>query len=237
VSVILQEKKELEELFQFEKKNYSIKEGKTKKIRVFAKWPEFINGRVKLKVFSENEKYFKILNKSVILDYDNKAIKDFRKRIASATVLIKGIKYGKSTKIFIELQDQKISTTVRVIPQKEIGANFRIEIANVDLGSQRSVLVGNLLKINGRHKIIQRYLGPEDKWNKNQNSIHFRLLIAELVADTVARMILEESSQKHREEYESLAVSSLYQKHREYMNRFLEIAHKNQIPDRDLTVG
>lgn len=65
-----------------------------------------------------------------------------------------------------------------------------------------------------------------------QDSIHFRLLMAELIAGTVARRILELNATKP--EYKDMDVTGFYRKHGEYMNNFLEIAHRIQIPDMEI---
>lgn len=221
--------------FQFEKKNYSIKEGKIKNIKIFAQWPEFIHGRVKVKISITNSGYCELLTENIILDYDRKLKEVFGKGMAVGTVKLRGLEAGGPVIIKTSLQNKEISAKIRVIPKKELGKNFEIKIVDEDLGNQRALFDfdKNLIKINGRHKIIKRYLGPPPDF-QDQDSIHFKLLSAELIADTVARRVLELNAQKNISEYKDMDVTGFYRKHREFMNAFLEKAHRIQIPENEI---
>jgi len=217
--------------FQFEKDSYTVKEGKKKNIRIFVQWPEFIHGRVKIKISMDGTNFCKLLTENILLDYDRKLKDIFGRRLATGVVKILGLKAGGPVIISATLKGKEIQTKIRVAPRREFGKNFDIKIADEDLGDQRALLIENLMKINGRHKNIKRYLGPAPDFI-GQNSIHFRLLMAELIADTVARRVLELNASKP--EYKDMDVTSFYRKHREYMNNFLEIAHRVQIPDNEI---
>lgn len=221
--------------FQFEKDNYSVKERKKKNIRVFTHWPEFIHGRVKLKMFIRDIKHCKLLTENIILDYDRKSEEIFGRKLAVGTVKISGLKAGGPTTLSATLQDKEISTKIRVVPKKDLGKDFEIKLVDEDLGDQRSILVENKLKINGRHENIKRYLGPGPNF-VGQDSIHFHLLMAELIADTVARRVLELNAQRNVTEYKDMDATGFYRKHRGFMNAFLEKAHRIQIPDSEIDI-
>lgn len=221
--------------FQFEKDNYSVKEGKKKILRIFAYWPEFIHGKVKLKISIRDKKCCKLLTENIILDYDHKLKEVFGRKLAVGTVKIAGLKAGGPTILSAILQDKEISTNIRVVPKKDLGKDFEIKIVDEDLGDQRSVLVENILKINGRHENIKRYLGSGPDFI-GQDSIHFRLLMAELIADTVARIVLELNAQKNAVEYKDLDATAFYRKHRGFMNAFLEKSHRIQISDSEIDI-
>lgn len=224
------------EQFQFEKDNYSVKEGKIKHLKIFAQWPEFIYNRIKLKISINDNRYAELLTENITIDYDAKLTDFYGRRIASGTVKILGHKAGGPIHISTIFKGKDIVAKIRIIPKKEMGKDFRIEISPDDLGDIRAAFFDaeNLIKINGQHKNIKRYLGPAPEYN-GQLTIHFRLLMAELIADTVARRILESNAQKNASEYRDLDVTAFYRKHREYMNKFLEIAHKIQVPEKDIT--
>jgi len=144
-----------------------------------------------------------------------------------------GKKIGGPTTIKTTLQKKEITTKVLVLPPKELGHDIDIKVVDEDLGDQRAVWDGNRLKISGRHNSLRRYLGQAPDF-PGQTTIHFRLLLAELIADNVARRILELNSQKNIREFEDMDISSFYIKHRRYMNSFLEIAHKIQVPENEI---
>lgn len=223
-------------VFQFEKENYAFQEGKEKNIRILAQWPEFIHGRVKVRIFLEESGHCELLTEGIILDYNRKSKEVFGRVLATGVARLRGLKAGGPVVLSTILQGREVSTKIRVIPKKEFGKNFEVKIVDEDIGDQRAVLVENVVKINGRHKNIKRYLGPPPIFS-GQDSIHFRLLMAELIADTVARRVLELNAQRNVSEYKDMDVTSFYRKHRELMNAFLEKAHQIQIPENEIKVG
>jgi len=216
--------------FSFEKQEYKVRKDKQKQIRILAQWPDFVHGDVDCMVVSDNDEFLEILGKKTKLKYTEF---DDRTQMAIGVLKLVGKKVGGPTLLKTTLQRKEITTKVTVLPPKELGHDIEIKVVDEDLGEQRAVWSGNLLKISGRHKSVHRYLGPAPEF-LGQDSIHFRLLIAELIADNVARRILELNAQKNIREYEDMDVSSFYQKHRRYMNEFLEKAHEIQIPERDI---
>lgn len=215
--------------FSFEKIEYKVREGKRKEILILAKWPDFVHGEVECLITSSSEEFIDIAHKKIKMKYTQ--FSDGAE-MAIGKVKIIGKKVGGPTIIKANLQ-KEISTKVLVIPPKKLGHNMEIKVVDEDLGDQRAVWTGNLLKISGRHNSIRRYLGPAPEF-KGQDSIHFRLLLAELIADNVARRVLELNSQKNIREFEDLDVTGFYNKHRRYMNEFLERAHKIQIPEDEI---
>lgn len=218
--------------FSFEKREYKVREGKQKQIRILANWPNFVHGDVDCVVTSDSDEFIDILGKKTRLKYT-----EFEDGIQMSIGILRveGKKAGGPTILKTRLQQKEIITRITVLPPKELGHDIEIKVVDEDLGEQRAVWSGNLLKISGRHKSVRRYLGPSPEFI-GQDSIHFRLLIAELIADNVARRVLELNAQKNIRDFEDIDVSGFYQKHRRYMNEFLEIAHKIQIPEPEIEV-
>jgi len=217
--------------FSFEKEAYAVREGKQKNIRVLAKWPEFVHGNVEVEVSATNQSYFKIINPRVRLKYEK--LEDGTKA-AVGTVRIQAKKTGGPVMLQTSLQNKTITTKVRVIPEQTPGKNITIKVVDEDLGEQRAVWDSNLLKISGRHPSVKRYLGSSEDDFPGQDSIHFRLLVAELIADNVARRILELNAQINIRAFENMDITAFYRLHRKHMNDFLEVAHKIQIPELEL---
>lgn len=216
--------------FSFEKDEYRVTKDKQKQIRILASWPDFVHGEVECVATSDNDEFISVLNKKTKLKYTQF---DDGTQMAIGSLKIIGKKVGGPILLKTKLQHKEIIARVTVIPPREFGHDIEIKVVDEDLGEQRAVWSGNILKISGRHKSVMRYLGPAPDF-LGQDSIHFRLLIAELIADNVARRVLELNAQKNIREYEDIDVSSFYQKHRRYMNEFLEVAHKIQIPETEI---
>lgn len=216
--------------FAFEKDGYKVRKGKHKEILILANWPGFVHGEVECNVSSDTEEFIDFTGKRTKLKYK---IFDDGTEMGIGSLKVFGKKIGGPTIIKTSLQQKEIITKVFVLPTKELGHDIEIKVVDEDLGDQRALWNGNLLKIGGRHNSIRRYLGPAPDFS-GQDHIHFRLLLAELIADNVARRILELNSQKNIREFEDMDVSSFYIKHRRYMNSFLEIAHQIQIPESEI---
>src|SRR3989338_4597292 len=228
--VVLPEEKlsEIKADFCFEKTDYVVRENKAKNIQIFAKWPDFIHGDVIANIAIDNNKFITIFKDQVKLKVDR------LRKVAFGTVKIQGEKVGGPTIIRAYLLKKEIMTRVRVIPKKDTGKKMVIRVVDEDLGDQRAVWIGNILKIAGRHKSIRRYLGPAETGFMGQISLHFRLLIADLMADTVARRVLELNAQRNIREYEAMDITGFCRQHRKHMNDFLEIAHRIQISDNEV---
>ena len=74
-------------------------------------------------------------------------------------------------------------------------------------------------------------MGSEEKNFPGQDSAHFKLLLAELVAGTVSKRVLELRSQQYPHEFDDMDITGFYSKKREFKNKFLLIAHQIQLSD------
>jgi len=230
VSVISErDQRELLENLAFEKPHYNIKEGREKIILLLAKFPEFISEETVAHITSSNPQIV-VLGHNPLLKYNP------TKKIAIAEVKLLGRKLYAKGLVQAKVNSFSTQTTVKVVQKEKPGVKLEIRVVDEDLGDQRAVWDGHLLKIAGRHPTIKRYLGRPEEGFPDQDSLHFRMLLAELVADNVARKVLELESIREKERYSSLDVTRFYRQHRRYTNEFLEVAHKIQLPENELIV-
>lgn len=218
---------ELTEDFSFEKPFYSIREGKTRAVRLLAKCPDFIRGDVTAVVMSGDEA-IKIINERVRIKFD----RDWRAGVG--VLRIKGVQESAPVVVTAEVAGRKATARFKVLPRPDWGQKINIKIRDEFYGEQRAVWDRNTLKIAGRHPSIKRYLGSAEDNFPNQETLHFRLLVAELVADNVAKRIMESSAQRNIAEFEDLDVTGFYRKHRQYMGEILNVAHSLQVADGEL---
>ena len=111
------------------------------------------------------------------------------------------------------------------------GVGIKIELENIDLTSQRSQWVGNVLKIAARHPSIRRYLGLKSEGFPGQGTKHFRLLLAEVVADAVIRKALSSFERDGEYDGEIRDWDFYYSEYHKMMSKFLPDAHKLQLPE------
>ena len=77
-----------------------------------------------------------------------------------------------------------------------------INIEDVDLENQRYRWRQNTLELAARHPSFKRYLGDKEDNFPGQETKHFRLLVAEVVADAVCARLVSHNVQANPEEYE-----------------------------------
>jgi hypothetical protein len=111
------------------------------------------------------------------------------------------------------------------------GAGLSIKLEDIDLGNQRSRWRKNVLEIAARHPALKRYLGAKEEKFSGQESKHFRVLVAEVVAEAVCARLLGQIVQANPGEYEDADWDQYYADYTKFLTRFLPIAHKLQVPD------
>jgi hypothetical protein len=67
------------------------------------------------------------------------------------------------------------------------------------------------------------YFGQEEK--------HFRVLLAEIVAEAVCSLVISKNAALRREEYEDFDWDAYYAEYTKLMTEFLPIAHESQVKD------
>jgi hypothetical protein len=107
----------------------------------------------------------------------------------------------------------------------------KIELKDIDLKHQRSRWRQNVLEIAARHPSLRRYLGSETAGFPGQESKHFRVLVAEIVADALCYKLLADNIRKNPEDYENADWDQYYADYSKYFSDFLPIAHKLQCPE------
>lgn len=111
------------------------------------------------------------------------------------------------------------------------GAGIQIKLEDIDHGNQRYRWQQNVLEIATRHPSLRRYLGDKDDGFPGQESIHFRLLLAEIVSDAVCNKMMSRNVDEAPEEYDDADWDLYYAEYSKYMTLFLPIAHRLQSPD------
>jgi len=119
--------------------------------------------------------------------------------------------------------------SAKLISSAPAGASIKIELKDKDLGNQRYQWQGNVIVIAARHPSLRRYLGPPDSF-PGQEEKHFRVLLAEIVADAVSNRILATRAEENPEEYADADWDAYYADYSKLMTQFLPAAHGTQVP-------
>ncbi len=135
---------------------------------------------------------------------------------------------GKGT-ITISAAGSEAAAELEAVPAP--GAALSIKVADIDLKHQRSRWRQNVLEIAARHPSLSRYLGSKAKHFPGQEQKHFRLLLAEIVADAICGRLVDQNIKANPEDYENADWNLYYADYTRFMSLFLPIAHKLQVPE------
>lgn len=215
---------------EFEHKRYKIKEGTRKIIKLYAKFPEVVNKETEVKIMSTNEMDLPTRGRSCLIPVSSS-------NYACADVTIESRRIvSKSIEVRAHLDGIEAKTLVKIVQKEEFGPEIEIKLVDEDFGyfrAQWADLEGkqNLLKIARKHPSISRYLGKAPDFN-GQNSTEFKILLAEIVAESVCRKLLRIQTERSswlfnwadQKEDSVIAESVLYEFNKR-MRSFLPIAH------------
>lgn len=120
--------------------------------------------------------------------------------------------------------------TVNLIGTNPKGTGISIKLEDIDLGNQRYSWRNNVLEIAAKHPSLQRYLGPKSDGFPGQEKQHFRVIVAEIVADAVCSKILEKREASGQYDGEECDWNFFYAEWSKLMTDFLPLAHSLQLP-------
>lgn len=231
--------REFEFPFEFEHKKYSVKLGSKKTLRVFAKYPEIISKETDIKVSTSDLESLPIKGNCILTPLlgTNYALGEIN---VHARKLTKNLLPIKASYDSLEAQ-----TKVKIIQKDEPKVNIEIKLVEEDLGNFRAAWADldgkpNQLKISVKHDSIKRYLGKPPDY-KGQNEPHFRLLLAELVAESICRKALTIETREHSWEFrwadmreDSKIAADVIGHLQKRIREFVSVAHKVMLGDSEL---
>jgi hypothetical protein len=175
------------ESLEFEHKLYQAREGSLKTLRLFAKYPEIVTKDTIMNVVSCDSESVPIKGRCHVIPVEGS-------NYAVGEVVVQGRRLQKKPiEIRASINGDKATTQVRVTQKDESGVPIKFKIVSRSLGVYRaawSVQQPNLLEISATHDSIKRYLGPEPDY-AGQEEPYFRVLLAEIIAESVCRKVLE----------------------------------------------
>ena len=226
---------------EFEHKQYNIKEGSSKTIFVFAKYPEVVNKETEIKIVSSDNVSLPIKGKCILLPVQGS-------NFARADIIIEARRLcGESIMLSAELNEVKANTKIKISQKEEHGIPLKIEIKDEDFGNYRAKWGDHegkphLLLISSRHPSLKRYLGPGPNFD-GQHTTHFRAILAEIVAECVCRKSLFTEAQHQswlfhwadqKEDY--LIAQTIMAELHKRMKEFLPIAHNVMVEDKEVKI-
>lgn len=235
------EEREFASPLEFEHKQYKIKEGSSKVIRIFAKYPELINAETEIKVISSDNVSLPIKGKCALVPVHGS-------NFASAEITIEARRLcHELLTLSVKLNDVEAFTKVKIVQKEESGPPLKIELKDEDFGTFRAKwgdYEGQpyLLLISARHPSLKRYLGPAPDF-VGRDSVHFRAILAEIVAESVCRksLLLESKQQSWMFKWadlkdDNLIAETVMAELQKRMKEFLPVAHQVMIENNEISI-
>ena len=184
-------KKDLE----FEHKNYTIKFNKKKNIKIYAKFPDFIDCDSEGVITNSDHQNVAHLGRSNPL-FKHKKGSNF----AVAELPIEGRRLNSKSNISISLNELSDICEVNVV-EKEQSNGIKIKIVKEDFRKYRAIWdveKPNVLKISALHSQLKSVLGeqlPNGEF-QGEKTTHFKTLLSEILAERLAWKKIELSTRK-----------------------------------------
>jgi len=132
------------------------------------------------------------------------------------------------TTVTARLGEHMAETELRAAPA--VGAGIVIKLEDVDHGALRYRWNKNVLEIGARHPALKRYLGPKSEQYPGQDSIQFRVLLAEVVAEALCARRLQGNIEANPRDFEGMSWDDYYRHFARMMSEFLPKAHGLMAP-------
>lgn len=132
------------------------------------------------------------------------------------------------TRLVARLGGHEAETELR--PAPAAGAGIVIKLEDVDHGALRYRWNKNVLEIGARHPSLKRYLGPKSEHYPGQDALHFRVLLAEVVAEALCARRLQGNIEANPRDFDGVSWDEYYRHFAGMMSEFLPKAHGLMAP-------
>ena len=205
----------------FAKKRYTMKTNtKRKKVRIFAPI-ELVSMPQRLSISASNSVFTFSGDPNIYPRPDL--------GIAICEVFVNASGNEASAVLTANLGQHEASAEIHSIEEK--GTGIKIKLEPIDLGNQRYRWRLNVLEIAAEHPSIRRYLGSKAEGFPGQEAKHFRILLAEIVADAVCTKLVSPNVEMCPEDFQGADWDTYYAQFDKLRTKFLPIAHRLQSPD------
>lgn len=174
---------------EFEHDRYTIREGSRKSLTLFAKCPEVVAEPTRVTLVSSDSAGIPVRGTCEVVPIGGS-------NYARGEVIVQGRKLNAKAEIKASVNGREATAQAKVVQKlPEAGIPLSFELSPDDFGNFRARWAEaegkpHLLLISARHKSLARYLGPPPDY-EGQNAPHFRVLLAEIVAEAVCGKSLE----------------------------------------------
>lgn len=183
---------------EFEHSSYTVREGSSRTIRLLALFPDLVSEATSARMWTADGDGVMVKGSANLVPIANS-------NFARAEVSVRGRRLNSTSTIMASANGRQASARVRVIQKEKAGVPLDFDIRDEDFSNFRAIWADheghpNLLLISARHASVSRYLGPGPEF-PGQDSPLFRLLLAEIVAESVCRKVMQLDTRQHPWDY------------------------------------
>jgi len=225
---------------EFERKEYELRLGSRKYLHLYAKYPELVGAETMVKVHCADPAKAAVIGRCVLTPVPGT-------NYAEGPVTVEGRTLKAKTSVTAEVSGQAASALLKIVDkhEQEHGAPIRIEIVPEKFGASRAMWADNdgkpnVLKIAARHRSLARYLGEKEPY-PGQHTPHFRVLLAEIVAESVCMKALRAEARQRPFDFPwadlkdpHVIADDVLAKLHQRMGDFVADAHVIMLADRDI---
>jgi hypothetical protein len=224
---------------EFEHLHYKVREGSRRSLILFAKYPDVVSESTVVSVTCSDAIGVAIRGSCTLIPIAGS-------NYAEGTIVVQGRKIHARADITASVNGRDAKATIRVVQQPpDAGAPIDIKLRDEDYGNFRARWADhegkpNLLLVSARHKSLARYLGPPPDF-QGQNAPLFRVLLAEIVAESVCRKSLTLESKERTWEFrwadlkeDHLIADDVFAKLQQRIRDFVAEAHGIMLSDTEV---
>ncbi len=204
----------------FDSKRYTIRTGSTRHVTVLAPYPDVVDKPTRL-TLECSDPSFKTTGEPILQPRPAWGVAICRLRVSCD-------KANRKARLLAVVGGNRCEADIRSL--EPLGSTIKIEVKNVDHVNQRYLWRGSVLEIAAKHPSLKRYLGPPDDF-PGQEEKHFRVLLAEIVAEAVCSLLISKNAGIRPEEYQEYDWDAYYADYTKLLTEFLPIAHASQVSD------
>jgi hypothetical protein len=235
------ENREFNQAIEFERQDYQVRVGSRKTLHVFAKCPDLVAQPTTAKIESTEPDKIATIGGCRFIPVSGS-------NYAEAEIKIEGRVLKGRAKITVTVNGSSAQAGIKVVDRGEEpkGIPIEIQLCNEDFGKFRArwaehLSKPNLLLISAVHKSLARYLGRESDGFPGQDTPMFRVLIAEIVAESICRKALTLEAKERPYDFHFMdlgephaIIDDVFGHLHQRLREFVAEAHMIMLSDRDL---
>jgi hypothetical protein len=204
--------------FCFGQKRYAVHVGSRKSVLLYAPFPSIVSSPTPVDLLC-SDSHFKLVGARTITPRAEAGV-------AICKLALIGQEPGLTGVLNATIPGHRCEC--EIVSEDPLGSAITIMLEDVDLVNQRYRWRGTILQIAARHPSLKRYLGPPPKF-PGQEEEHFRVLLAEIVAEAVCARLIGKWERERPEDFSEVDWDAYYAEYSKLMTKFLPIAHETQV--------